>query len=148
MEEMQALMNELKEFHREAVRRKVFCSQCKVEGHVKEECTTTPTCAICVMYNHTTANYRYNMQNRAVAVNQIESHETQAAPPNPPRGRGGYRGRGQNRMGNRTRGQPSCYYCLVLGHIGRDCPLRLRHQEEKQAGYDKATDRCPNDLYN
>lgn len=55
--EVKALFKELKEVKREAVRRKVFYSQCKVEGHLKEECMTPPICAICIMYyNHTIAN--------------------------------------------------------------------------------------------
>lgn len=47
--EVKALPEELKEAKSAAMRRKVFGSQCKVEGHLKEECTTPPTCAICVM---------------------------------------------------------------------------------------------------
>ena len=56
--EMQTLLEELKKEKNEVVRRNMFCSQCRIEGHVKEECTTPPTCAICDMYNHTTSNCR------------------------------------------------------------------------------------------
>lgn len=92
--EVKALLEELKEVKREAVKRKVFCSQCRVKGNLREECTTPSTCAICVMYNHTTGNYRYNMKNRAIAfVNQVEAQEPQATPQERLKGRGGCTGR-------------------------------------------------------
>ena len=55
--EMQTLLEELKKAKNEVVRRNMFCFECRMEGHVKEECTTSPTCAICEMYNHSTSNY-------------------------------------------------------------------------------------------
>lgn len=47
--EIKEVLKELKEVKREAIRRKVFCSQCKVEKYLTEECTTSPSCAICMM---------------------------------------------------------------------------------------------------
>ena len=81
--EVQALVEELKKTKKgKDFRKNMFCSQCKQEGHIKEECTTTPTCAICLMYNHSTANCRYNMKNRAATVNQVdtlnEQHQSSA----------------------------------------------------------------------
>ena len=78
--EMQTLLEELKKAKNEVVRRNMFCLQCRMEGHVKEECTTPLTCAICEMYKISTSNYRYNMRNRAAAVNQVEAQAAQETP--------------------------------------------------------------------
>ena len=136
--EMQTLLEELKKAKNEVVRRNMFCSQCRMEGHVKEECTTPPTCAICEMYNHSTSNCRYNMRNRAAAVNQVEAQAAQETPIQQNRGRGRFRGRGMLREQYRERPGITCYYCQVSGHTSRDCPLRIRHQAEKQAEVEKS----------
>ena len=136
--EMQTLLEELKKAKNEVVRRNMFCSQCRMEGHVKEECTTPPTCAICEMYNHSTSNCRYNMRNRAAAVNQVEAQPAQDTPGGHNRGRGRFRGRGIPREQYRERPSLTCYYCQVSGHTSRDCPLRIRHQAEKQAEIEKS----------
>ena len=136
--EMQTLLEELKKAKNEVVRRNMFCSQCRMEGHVKEECTTPPTCAICDMYNHSTSNCRYNMRNRAAAVNQVEAQTAQEAPAQQNRGRGRFRGRGIPREQNRERSGITCYYCHVSGHTSRDCPLRIRHQAEKRVKIERS----------
>ena len=123
--EMQTLLEELKKAKNEVVRRNMFCSQCRMEGHVKEECTTPPTCAICEMYNHSTSNCRYNMRNKAAAVNQVEAQTAQETPVGQNRGRGRFRGRGMPREQYRERPGITCYYCQVSGHMSRDCPLRI-----------------------
>lgn len=32
----------------------------------------------------------------------------------------------------------SCFYCQVPVHLSRDCPLRIRHQAEKQAKLERS----------
>ena len=115
----------------------MFCSQCRMEGHVKEECTTPPTCAICEMYNHLTSNCRYNMRSRAAAVNQVEAQAAQETPVQQNRGRGRFRGRGLLQEQYRERPGITCYYCQVCKHTSRDCPLRIRHQAKKRAEVEK-----------
>ena len=135
--EMQILLEELKKAKNEVVQRNMFCSQCRMEGHVKEECTTPPTCAICDMYNHSTSNCHYNMRNRAATVNQVEAQAAQEISGQQNRGRGRFRGRGMLREQHREIPGITCYYCQVSGHTSWDCPLRIRHQAEKQAELEK-----------
>ena len=58
IKELQALIEELKKKDngQAAFWKRLCCALCKTEGNTKEKCTTPPTCAICVMYNHTTTN--------------------------------------------------------------------------------------------
>ena len=116
----------------------MFCSQCRMEGHVKKEYITPPTCAICEMYNHSTSNCRYNMRNRDATVNQVEAQAAHKTPVQQNRGRGRFRGRGMLREQYRERPGITCYYCQVSGHTSRDCPLRIRHQAKKQAEVEKS----------
>ena len=142
MKEMQALVDELKKKdnnNQGGFQKRVWCGQCRTEGHTKEECTTPPTCAICVMYNHTIINYQCNMKNRVAEVHQVEAHEGQPQmPPYRGKGRGRYYKRGQGRMNNEYREREyECFYCQTLGHMSRDCPMRIWHQAKKRDGPDR-----------
>lgn len=87
--EVHALMDELKKSKKgNNFRKNMLCSQCKQEGHTKEEFVTTTTCAICVMYNHSTSYYRYNMKNILAAVNHMEAQNGQPSVTFIGRGRG------------------------------------------------------------
>ena len=79
------------------------------------------------------------MRNRAAAVNQVEAQTAQDTPDGHNRGRGRFRGR-EVCPGSNTGERPSitCYYCQVSGHTSRDCPLRIRHQAEKQVEIEKS----------
>ena len=78
------------------------------------------------------------MRNRGATVNQVEAQAAQEAPILQNRGRGRFRGRGITREQYRERPGITCYYCQVSGHTSRDCPLRIRHQAEKQAELEKS----------
>ena len=148
--EMQTLLEELKKAKNEVVRRNMFCSQCRMEGHVKEECTTPPTCAICDMYNHSTSNCRYNMRNRAATVNQVEAQAAQEAPAQQNRGRGRFRGRGITREQYRERPDITCYYCQVSGTYKPGLPTKDQAPSRETGQNRKEPNQpggCSNDIH-